>query len=208
MDTPTKTEPPFIPMRRRGWATRRTPVWVFAAIVVIVAATVVLSLVHKPSQAERASDLRGYLGDVNTDIESCAGGMRDAMKALDAVESGDTAEYSATIGILQYSAQNCSPANNESLEDFTGYEVIESLASLNLDTADNDVITWVFDAQAAQNDMVAELEAKTPAAKAAATTTLAVAMNKANAERATIYGIWRKAQQSTGEKGALPFMPT
>lgn len=193
---------------RKGWATRRMPPWVIVAIVVIVAATIVLSLVHKPSQAERASDLRGYLGDVNTDIESCAGGMRDAMTALDTVESGDTADYSTAVGILQYNAQNCSPANNESLEDFTGYQVIESLASLNLDTADNDVITWCFDAQTAQTDMLGVLEAKTPAAKAAATATLTAAMNKANAERATIYAIWRKAQQSTGESSTLPYMPT
>jgi len=37
MTTPTQTQPPFIPLRRSGWATRRTPLWVFAFLAVAVA---------------------------------------------------------------------------------------------------------------------------------------------------------------------------
>src|ERR1700691_3869425 len=121
----------------KGWATRRTPAWVLAAIVVVVAGVIVVSLVHKPSQAQRASDLRGYLGDVNAGITSCAGGLRDAQSALDTVAAGDTADSSAAAGILAYNAQNCSPANNEPLQDFTNYQVAESLASFHLGTDDN-----------------------------------------------------------------------
>ncbi|HEV3382804.1 MAG TPA: hypothetical protein VG142_17715 [Trebonia sp.] len=188
----------------KAWATRRMPPWVIVAIAVIIAATVVLSLVHKPSQAERASDFRGYLGDVNAGIISCAGGLRDAITALDTVEAGDTAQYSAAQGILAYNAQNCSPANNESLQNFTNYQVAESLASFNLDTADNDVITWAFDAQAAMNDMIPVLEAKTPAAKAQANATLKTEMDKVNAVHATILSFWDKAQKSTDNGSPFP----
>ena len=36
MTTPTQTEPPFVPLRRSGWATKRTPLWVFGALAVVV----------------------------------------------------------------------------------------------------------------------------------------------------------------------------
>ncbi len=196
--------PPPATISGRGWATRRTPAWVLVAIVVIAAATVVLSLVHKPSQAERASDFRGYLGDVNAGIESCAGGLRDAITALDTVEAGATGKAAAAAGILSYNAQNCSPANNEPLQDFTNYQVAESLASLHLDTADNDVITWAFDAQAAMNDMLAVLRAKTPAARAQASAVMKKAMSTLSAERAAIYSIWDNAQRSTGNGSPFP----
>ena len=81
MDSPTKTEPPFVPLRHTGWASRRTPLWVFAAIIVLVAGWVLVSLSHKPSQAQRAGDLSGYFTDVNAGIESCAGGVHDSLTA-------------------------------------------------------------------------------------------------------------------------------
>jgi hypothetical protein len=192
------------PTTSRGWATRRTPAWVFAAIAVIVAGVVTLSLVHKPSQAQRASDLRGYLGDVNAGITSCAGGLRDALTALRKVEAGDAADTRTAAGILAYNAQNCSPANNQPLQDFTGYQVPQSLASDRLDTADNDVITWAFDAQRAQRDMLAVLRANTAAGRATANAALSAALAKLAAERATIYSIWDKARQSTGDRSPLP----
>ena len=188
----------------KGWATRRTPVRLLAAIVVVIAGVVVVSLVHKPSQAQRPSDLRGYLGDVNAGITSCAGGLRDAQSALDKVAAGDAADSPAAAGILAYNAQNCSPANNEPLQDFTNYQVAESLASFHLGTADNDVVTWAFDAQTAQNDMLAVLQAKTTTAKATANATLHTAMLRLNAERAIIYSIWDEARQSTGDGSPIP----
>jgi hypothetical protein len=208
VDSPTKTEPPFVPLRHTGWASRRTPLWVFAAILVIAGGTVLVSLNHRPSQAQRASDLTGYLGDVNAGIESCAGGARDSLTALRTVEAGDTGERAAAVGILQYNAQNCSPANNEPLQDFTNYQVAQSLAQFSLDEADNDVITWAFDAQTAQTDMLSVLQATTPAARTAANTTLQAALRTMNAQRAAVYDIWRAAERSTGATTPLPYLPT
>jgi hypothetical protein len=209
VESPTKTEPPFVPLRRTGWASRRTPMWVFAAIIVLVAGVIVVSLSHKPSQAQRASDLTGYLGDVNAGIESCAGGVRDSLNALRAVEGGDKAEQAAAIGILAYNAQNCSPANNQPLQDFANYQVTESLAQFPLDTADNDVITWAFpDAMNAQQDMLAVLRAKTAAARATANATLQAALRTMDAQRTAVYVIWRNAEKSVGVSAPLPYLPT
>jgi hypothetical protein len=182
--------------------------WVFAAIIVLVAGVVLVSLSHKPSQAQRASDLTGYLSDVNAGIESCAGGVRDSMQALNTVEGGDTSKYRAAVGILAYNAQNCSPANNEPLQDFTSYQVTESLAQFPLDEADNDVITWAFpDAVNAQQDMLAVLQAKTPAARAEAKATLGAAIRAMDAQRAAVYAIWRDAEKAVGASAPLPYLP-
>lgn len=208
MESPTKIEPPFVPLRRSGWATRRTPLWVFAALIVLAGAGVLVSLSHKPSQAERASDLKGYFSDVNAGIESCAGGMRDSLTALRSVEAGQKANYSAAVGILVYNAQNCSPANNEPLSDFTSYQVTESLAQYPLDTADNDVITWAFDAQQAQDDMLAVLQATTAAGKTQANATLQAAMRELDAQKAAIDAIWTSAQKGVGTTATLPYLPS
>jgi hypothetical protein len=208
VDSPTKTEPPFIPLRHTGWATRRTPLWVFAAIIVLIGGVVVVSLSHKPSTAQRASDLSGYLKDVNAGIESCAGGMRDSETAFNKVQAGDKADLPAALGILAFNAQNCSPGNNQSLEDFVSYQVTESLARFPLDQADNDVVTWAFpDAQNVQQDMIAVLNASTPADRATAQATLTRALATMDAQRTAIYGIWRNAEKSVGSSAALPFLP-
>jgi len=209
VDSPTKTEPPFVPLRHTGWASRRTPLWVFAVIIALVAGVVVVVLPHKPSQAQRAGDLKGYFSDVTAGIESCAGGEHDSMTAYDQVLAGDTADFSTAAGILTLGAQNCSPANNESLSDFASYQVTESLAQFPLDTADNDVITWAFpDAMDVQQDMLAVLRASTPAARAAAKATLSKALATMDAQRAAIYAIWRGAEQTVGSTAALPYLPT
>jgi hypothetical protein len=208
VEPPTKTEPPFVPLRHTGWASHRTPLWVFAAIIALAAGVVVVSLTHKPSQQERASDLAGYFSDVNAGIESCAGGARDSFTALRNVEAGDKANYSAALGILAYNAQNCSPLNNEPLSDFGSYQVTESLSQYRLDTADNDVMTWASDAQATQTDMAAVLKATTPTAKAQANTTLQAAIRTMDARKAAIDAIWTTAAKGVGSAAALPYLPS
>jgi hypothetical protein len=209
VDSPTKTEPPFVPLRHTGWATRRTPLWVFAAIIVLIGGVVVVSLSHKPSQSERASDLTGYFNDVNAGVESCAGGVRDSLTVYRSVLGGDKANLSPAVGILTYNAQNCSPANNEPLSDFANYQVTESLAQFPLDTADNDVLTWAFpDAMNAQQDMLAVLQAGTPAARAKAQASLNAALAAMDTQRTAIYAIWNNAKKSVGSTTALPYFPT
>jgi hypothetical protein len=208
MTPPTKTEPPFVPLRHSGWATRRTPWWVFAVLVVVVIGVVVVSLTHTPSQSERASDLKGYFGDVTTGIGSCAAGLQGSESAYDQVLGGDTAQAKTALAIFTYGGSNCTVAGNQALSDFGTYQVNESLASLNLDTADNDVITWAFDSGAVQTDMAAVVKATPGAARASAQATLQTALGTLNAERSTIDGIWTAGKKTTGSTAAFTRLPT
>ncbi len=201
MTIPTQTEPPFVPLRRSGWATRRTPLWVFGAIAVLVIGGFLVALSVRPSQSQQASDLRGYFGDVNTGVGSCAAALRDSMTSYQAVADGDSAELGTAKSIVGYGVSNCEVASNESLSDFAGYQVTESLAALHLAAADNDVITWAFDATTYQQDMLTALRAPNAAAARAA---LGPALAELNAERATIDGIWNAAKKTTGDATPLP----
>jgi hypothetical protein len=201
MTTPTQTEPPFVPLRHSGWATKRTPLWVFGALALVVVAGFLVALSVRPSQSQQASDLRGYFGDVTTGAGSCAAALRDSMTSYQAVAGGDTAELGTAKSIVGYGASNCEVASNESLSDFANYQVTESLDSLHLAAADNDVITWAFDATTYQQDMLTAMAAaNAPAARAA----LGPALAALNAERATIDAIWNAAKQSTGDATPLP----
>jgi hypothetical protein len=208
MTSPTQTEPPFVPLRHTGWATKRTPWWVFAVLAVAAAGVVLVSLSHKPSQSQRASDLAGYFGDVKAGIGSCAAGLHDSENAYGQVLGGDTAQAKTAQSIFTYGGSNCTLAGNEPLTDFASYQVTESLASFNLDTADNDVLTWSFDSTAAQQDMVAVLRATTPAARASAQSTLKAALGTLDAQRAAIDAIWNAAKKATGATAAIPSLPT
>ena len=205
MTTPTQTEPPFVPLRRSGWATKRTPLWVFGALALIVAGGFLVALSVRPSPSQQASDLRGYFGDVSTGVGSCAAALRDSMTSYQAVAGGDTAELGTARSIVGYGASNCEVASNESLSDFANYQVTESLDSLRLTAADNDVITWAFDATTYQQDMLTALaDANAPAARATAEAALGPALATLNAERAAIDAIWNAAKRSTGDATPLP----
>jgi hypothetical protein len=207
MTTPTQTQPPFIPLRRSGWATRRTPLWVFAVLAVAAAGVFLVSLSHKPSSSQRASDLTAYFADVKSGIGSCAAGLHDSENAYGQVLGGDTANAKTARAIFTYGANNCTLASNESLTDFAGYQVTESLASYNLDTADNGVITWSFDSTAVQQDMTAVLGAATPSARSSAQATLQAATAKLDAQRAGLDAIWNAAKKAAGATAAIPSLP-
>jgi hypothetical protein len=208
VNTPTTTDPPYVPIRHSGWPVRRTPIWVLLAVLVLAGGAVLVALSHKPSHAQQASDLTAYMNDMNAGVESCAGGVRESQQALRAVEAGDTADLKTAVKLVNFNAENCSPANNEPLADLTQYQVTESLASFNLVTCTNDFVTWTFPyAMQAQLDMVSVLTATSAPARAAATATMAGELRKLDAERATIYSILRSAERATSDKAALPSLP-
>lgn len=208
MTSPTQTEPPFVPLRHSGWATRRTPLWIFALLAVAAIGVILVSLSHRPSQSQRASDLAGYFGDVKAGIGSCAAGLHDSENAYGQVLAGDTAQTKGAESVLTYGGSNCTLASNQALTDFANYQVTESLASFNLDTADNDVITWSFDSTAVQTDMLAVLKAATPAAKASAQAKLTADLATLDKQRAAIDTIWTAAKNATGATAAFPSLPT
>ena len=210
MDAPTRTDPPYVPIRSKGWAPhQKAPRWLLLAGALIVVGIVLVALVHKPSHPQQASDVKGFLSDVNTDIESCSGGVGESLNALHLIKAGANSARNVqdTIKIARYGAYNCSPANNEQLGDLTQYQVTESLAGFHLDTAVNDVITWAFPyAQRVQNDVANELGAHDAAKRQQYAAALRRDTNDLNRQRATIDKIIMKAITATGAKASPPHL--
>ena len=211
METPTRTDPPYVPIRHTRWPTQKTPRWLMLAGVLLLAGVVLVGLVHRPSQAQRASDLKGFLTDVNTDIESCAGGVRESLAALYAIKpgTGSTAQDTQdTIKIAQYGASNCLPANNELLDDLTQYQVTESLAGFHLDNAVTGLLTWAFpDAQRVQTDVANMLSATGATARAQASAALTRDTRDLDAQRAKVDKIMMNAVRATSAQASLPDLP-
>lgn len=173
--------------QRSGWPVLRTPRWMLAGAAVLVAGLVVVAIPHHPSTAQRASDLRGFIKDMNTDIESCAGGINDSMAALRTIQAGTSHDVATAVIIANTAAANCSPANSMPLDDLVQYQVAESLASFNLQATVNDLVTWAFPlAQRVELDIGTLDAAATPAAKARATAALQKDQQALDAQRATI----------------------
>lgn len=199
--------PPVVPIRRSGWPARRVSVPVLLAAAVLAAGAALVSIAHKPSTAQRATDLNAFMRDMNTAVESCAGGVRESLSAMKAAEAG-SGQVATASKLIAYNANNCSPANSQPLADLTQYQVSESLASFNLKTCVNDFVTWAFPyAMQAQQDMGTVVAARTPASRAQANAALARATGKLDAERAAIYSILAKAERSLSDHAALPDLP-
>ena len=203
---PPDAEPPYVPIRHTGWATRRTPRWVMLALAVLVAGGVLVALVHKPSQAQRSSDLRGFVSDVNYDIESCAAGVGESLTAMR--EASSASEIQDTISIANQGAANCEPANNEQIDDLEQYQVTESLASFHLAGVVTGLVNWAApDAVDVQTDVAAVMAAPNPQAKAKDTANLQRALRKLDAQRATIDATIQAASKSLSAHASPPKLP-
>ena len=198
-----------IPTRPSGWPVLRTPKWMLAGAAVLVVGLVLVAIPHHPSTAERATDLRGVVHDMNTDIESCAGGVSESLTALREIQSGASHDVKTALNIATLGAANCSPANSMPMDDLVQYQVPESLASFHLDTTVNDLVTWGFpDAQQVQTDVAAVLSATTPAAVRSATAQLHHDQRVLDAERATIDRMINAASTSLSADVAPPPLPS
>jgi hypothetical protein len=195
--------------RPSGWPVLRTPKWMLVAALVLVAGLVLAAIPHHPSTAQRASDLRGMVHDLNVDIESCAGGINDSMTALRAIQSGTSHDVTTAVTIASTAAANCSPANSMPMDDLVQYQAPESLASFHAQTVVNDLVTWGFPlAQRVQLDVAALVAAKTPAAIAAGTGQLRHDQQALDAERAQIDQLINSASTSLSAHVAPPALPS
>ncbi len=207
MQSPPRTDPPYVPIRHTAWPVRRTPRWLFAAGLAIVVAGVLVGLAVHPSKSQRAADLNGFLTDMKTDIQSCAGGVRDSLTAMRAIEAGTSHDVGTAIGIATYGSGNCSPANNMQLDDLVGYQVQESLSSFRLDRVVYGLVDWATpDALRVQADVAAILRAQ-GAARATATTKLDSDLKVLDAQRAYLDKIMMAAISATGASGRPPPLP-
>jgi hypothetical protein len=198
-----------VPTRRSGWPVLRTPRWMLAGGVVLVAGLALAAVPHHPSSSERATDLRGVVQEMNTDIESCAGGVSESLTALREIQSGSSHDTKTAVGIATLGAENCSPANSMPMDDLVQYQPPESLASFHLDQTVNDLVTWGFpDAQRVQIDVATLLTAGTPSAIRAATAALERDQHVLDAERATIDGMINTASGSLSANVPPPALPS
>ena len=198
-----------VPTRRSGWPVLRTPRWMLAGAAVLAVGLTLVAIPHHPSTGERAADLRGVVKDLNTDIESCAGGVSESLTALQEIRSGASHDVKTAVNIATLGAANCSPANSMPMDDLVQYQVPESLASFHLDQTVNDLVTWAFpDAQRVQADVVTVLTASTPSAVQAASTTLQRDQHVLDAERTIIDGMIGAASKSLSADVAPPALPS
>jgi hypothetical protein len=205
--SPDPATPPYVPIRHVRWPTKRTPRWFFAAGAGVLAVAVLIGIAVHPSRSQRATDLNGFLTDMKTGIESCAGGVSESLTMLHAIEAGTSHDVSTAIGTATYGANNCSPANSMPLDDLASYQVQESLSAFRLDRVVNGLITWAFpDAQRVQADVAAALRAH-GAARAAANATLARDLRTLNAQRAYLDNIMMTAIHATAATGHPPPLP-
>jgi hypothetical protein len=154
--------------------------------------------------------LKGFLKDVTSAVQSCAGGVSESLTALHQVSSGanTTANIQDTIKIARYGAYNCSPANNQLLSDLTQYQVTESLAGFHLDPAVNGLVSWCFPyAQRVQNDVANELGAHNAANRQQYAAALRRDTNDLNRQRAEVDRILMNAIKATGAQASPPKLP-
>jgi hypothetical protein len=198
-----------IPTLRSGWPVLRTPRWMLAGAVVLVAGLTLAAIPHHPSTSQRVTDLRAVVQEMNTDIESCAGGVSESLTALRAIQTGTSHDVTTAVNIASTGAANCSPANSMPMDDLVQYQPPESLASFHLAQTVNDLVTWGFpDAQRVQVDVATLLTASTPGAVKAATTALQHDQQVLNDERATIDAMIDAASKSLSAAVAPPTLPS
>jgi len=207
VSTPIKTDPPSVPLRHGGWPVKKAPKWLLAAGLLVLAVAVLVGIAVHPTRSQRATDMNQFLHDMTTDIQSCAGGVRESLFAMRTIESGASHDLPTAIHIASYGASNCSPANNELLGDLVQYQVSESLARFGLPRAVNGLVTWAFPyAQRVQND-VADVLRASGTARAAATVKLHRDLRALDAQRAYVDKIMMKAVTATSATGKLPVLP-
>jgi hypothetical protein len=200
--------PPYVPLRARGWPSRRSPRWLLAAGAVLLVIGVAVGLAHRPTHSQRATDLRGFLSTLTNEIGSCAAGVSESLTVLHAINTGASHALGVAIGEADYGAANCSPANNELLDDLTSEDVPESLAGYHLQTVIPDLITWAApNAQRVMTDVATALTDHGTAAEAGDLAALRVGLRKLDAQRSVIYSELGPAIKALSPQSALPVLP-
>jgi hypothetical protein len=202
---PVTTDPPHIPLRTAGWPQHRAPRWAIVASVALVGIGVAVGISHRPTTAERGTDLRSFLATLNSDIESCSGGIRDSLYVLRSIDSGTSHDVKTALNVAEAASANCSPANNELIDDLTAEQPPESLSSYHLQAAITDLINWAApDAVAVPTDIATVLTDRGKPAEAKARLVLQQALRKLDAQRAVVYGALAPAIRALSPQSSPP----
>lgn len=180
----TRTDPPYIPIRRGGWPSRRSPKWAFAAGAVLLVIGIAIGLAHRPTAGQRATDLRNFLHTLTTDVQSCSGGVRESLYVLHRIDNGTSHDVKTAVKVARTASANCSPANNELLADLTQVQPTESLAGYHLGHAVTALIDWSAPrAGQVAADVATVLTSRGQPGEAAARATLAADERKLDRQR-------------------------
>ena len=197
-----------ISARASGWPVLRTPRWMLAGGLVLVAGLTLAAIPHHPSVAQRAADLRGMVHDLTIDIESCAGGVTDSTTALRAIQAGDSQDVATAVKIARQAADNCDPANSMPMEDLVQYQAPGSLASFHLQDVVADLVAWGSPlAQRVQTDVATLVTARKPDAVTRASGQLRRDRQALDAQRARIDRLIGTASTSLSAHVAPPPLP-
>jgi len=199
--------PPYVPVRSTGWPTRRMPRWAVAAGVALLAAAVAVGLAHRPTTGQRATDLRGFLHQLNADVESCSGGVRESLFVLRQIDTGASRDLATALSVARTAAANCSPANNELLADLTAAHPPESLASYHLGKAITALIGWAAPrAGRVAADVAAVLADRGTPAEAADLAALRRARHALDGQRSVVYAALEPAIRTLSPTSAPPVL--
>jgi hypothetical protein len=155
---------------------------------VLLAAAVAVGLSHRPTPGQRGTDLRTFLRQLNADVESCSGGVRESLFVLRRIDSGASQDVKTAITVASTAAANCSPANNELLVDLTTAQPPGSLASYHLQPAITALIDWAAPrAVRVAAGVDAVLSHRGQAAEAADRAKLQRALRALDAQRSVVY---------------------
>jgi hypothetical protein len=202
-----KTDAPFVAARTSGWPTRRVPRWVIAAGAALLAAAVAVGLSHRPTAGQRAADLRSFLHQLNADVQSCSGGVRESLFVLRQIDAGASQDKATALSVANTAAANCSPANNELLVDLTAIQPPGSLASYHLQPAVTALIDWAAPrASRVAADVAAVLLHHGQPAELADRANLQRALRQLDAQRGVVYSALKPVIKALSPSSSPPVL--
>lgn len=113
-------------------------------VAAVVLASVAVDIGHRATTSDRASDLRGFVNQVKSDLASCNASVRDSFAAYTEVVSGRPDERKAAEGIVSGDEPNCTPVANSDLYDLATLEAPGTLRSFGVQTATGNLSSWAF----------------------------------------------------------------
>lgn len=145
------------PLYRRGW--------VQAVVAAVLVTTVVgMDLSQRSTTHQQASDLRDYYSGAVADLASCAGGLHDALTAMQAVVTGASADRRTAAQIASDAAQGCTPVVDTKLYDLATIGPPPSLTRFDLQPASTALSQWAYpQAATALADVRTIISARSPA---------------------------------------------
>ena len=173
----------------------------------LLAVAVAVGLSHRPSAGQRAADLRSFLHQLTTEVESCSGGVRESLFVLRQIDTGASQDVPTALRVARTAGANCSPANNELLAALTAAQPPESLASYHLGKAVKALIDWAApDAQRVAAGAATVLTNRGKPGEPKARAALRAALTKLDAQRSVVYAALRSAIKTLDPTAAPPVL--